>query len=182
MTISVSNSNLYNKPVFDNLSQIFNYKLSHSSKSNQYRITRGAQGDALKELGTIPYMLINSNGEGGQEKQWKYPLVFQHNQKVDKVYIKVDRKNRVIKHRIERSTCEDIDIKITITLPALDEDSYKSLKSFCLIYTLFNTHLSFKLTFEGYTQPSLLASLPMSEDYHNPNSIYCYSEIELQTF
>jgi hypothetical protein len=43
MTISVSNSNFGNITVFDNLEQTFNYKRSYSSKSNQYRVTRGAQ-------------------------------------------------------------------------------------------------------------------------------------------
>ena len=182
MTLSVSNPNPANTAIFSNLEQTFNYKRSHSSKSNQYRVTRGAQGDALKELGTIPYMLINS-GESGQEKQWKYPLVFQHNKVVDNVYIQVDRKNRVIKHRIARSTCgDDTDTKVTITLPALDKASYESLQSFCRLYTLFNTHMSFKLIIDGNTYPSLLASLPMSENYNNPNSIYCYSKIEFEDF
>jgi hypothetical protein len=93
MTISVSNSNFNDIPVFGNLEQSFNYKRSYSSKSNQYRITRGAQGDAIKELGTMPYMLTNSE-EGEEEKLWNFPIIFQHNKIIDKVYIEVDRKRR----------------------------------------------------------------------------------------
>lgn len=181
MTLSVSNPNPGNKAVFSNLEQTFNYKRSHSSKSNQYRVTRGAQGDALKELGTIPYMLINS-GEGGEDKPWEYPLIFQHNIKIDKVHVKVDRKNRVIKHRIERSTCEDTDTKVTITLPTLSPKTYPSFLDFCRVYTLFNTHLSFRIFVDGKQYNNLPAPLPISEDYDNPNSIYCYSEVEFQDF
>ncbi len=148
MMISVSNPNPANKPIFGNLDQTFNYKRSFSSKSNQYKITRGAQGDALKELGTIPYMLINS-GEGGEDKSWRYPLVFQHNKKIDKVYIEVDRKNRVIKRRFEHSTVDNTDTKVTITLPALNPSAYMSFLDFCRVYTLFNTHLSFRLFVDG---------------------------------
>jgi hypothetical protein len=43
MTISVSNSNYNDIPAFNNLDQTFNYKRSFSSKSNQYKVTRGAQ-------------------------------------------------------------------------------------------------------------------------------------------
>ena len=181
MTISVSNPNPGNKPVFGNLDQTFNYKRSFSSKSNQYKITRGAQGDALKELGTIPYMLINS-GDGGEDKPWKYPLIFQHNKKVDKVYVEVDRKNRVIKRRFEHSTVDNTDTKVTITLPALNPRAYMSFLDFCRVYTLFNTHLSFRLFVDGIQHNNLPALLPMSEVYNNPNSIYCYSEVEFQDF
>ena len=181
MIISVSNPNPGNKPVFGNLEQTFNYKRSFSSKSNQYKVTRGAQGDALKELGTIPYMLTNS-GDGGEDKPWEYSLVFQHNKKVDNVYIEVDRKNRIIKRRLERSACEDTDTKVTITLPTLSPKTYMSFLDFCRIYTLFNTHLSFRLFVDGKQHNTLPALLPMSENYNNPNSIYCYSEVEFQDF
>lgn len=181
MTISVSNPNPRNKPVFGNLDQTFNYKRSFSSKSNQYKITRGAQGDALKELGTIPYMLTN-NGEGGEDKPWEYPLVFQHNQKVEKVYVEVDRKNRVIRRRFKHYTVDNTDTKVTITLPALNPSAYMSFLNFCRVYTLFNTHLSFRLFVDGKEHNNLPALLPMSEGYNNPNSIYCYSEVEFQDF
>lgn len=179
MTISVTNPNP-GKSVFSNLDQTFNYKRSFSSKSNQYKITRGTQGDALKELGTIPYMLVNNAGQS-KDKQWKYPLIFQHNKRIDKVYIKVNRKDRVIERRIEHYSCddEDTDTRVTITLPALAPRAYMSFLEFCRTYTIFNTHLSFRLSNEGVTWPALLS---MSKDYNNPNSIYCYSQQEFEDF
>ena len=187
MTMSVSNPNPDNRPVFTNLEETFNYKRSFSSKSNQYKITRGAQGDALKELGTIPYMLTNNTerGGGGGNKQWEYPLIFQHNKRIDKVYIKVNRKDRMIQKRLERYPCdddEDTDTKVTITLPALTTKEHMSLVQYCQTYTLFNTHLSFEVYAAPYAPISMRALLPMSEHYNNPNSIYCYSQQEFQDF
>jgi hypothetical protein len=162
MTISVSNTNHSNKAAFDNLDQIFNYKRSYSSKSNQYRITRGAQGDALKELGTMGYMLVNSR-ESGEDNNWKYPFVFQHNNKIDKVYIEVDRKHKTIRRRFEHSSCDDTGTKVTIMLPAIDEEKYSLLKGLCLDYTLFNTHLSFSFSFNDKRCGYFPALLSMSE-------------------
>lgn len=193
MTISVSNPNPDNRPVFTNLEETFNYKRSFSSKSNQYKITRGAQGDALKELGTIPYMLTNntekSGGGSGGNKQWEYPLIFQHNKRIDKVYIRVNRKDRVIQKRIERYPWDEEDTgaaatatKVTMTLPSLTAGAYMSLLQYCQTYTLFNTHLSFEVYAAPYAPSSMPALLPMSEHYNNPNSIYCYNQQEFQDF
>jgi hypothetical protein len=66
---SVRNSNPNNISEFTNLIETFNYKRAYSSKSNQYRVTRGAQGDAKK---TMTYALNNS---------WSEPLIIQHNKK-----------------------------------------------------------------------------------------------------
>jgi hypothetical protein len=116
MTISVSNSNFGNIPVFDNLKQTFNYKRSYSSKYNQYRVTRGAQGDAIKEFGAMGYMLINSDDSEEEDKPWDYPIIFQHSRKIEKVYINVDRKHREIIPRFEQSgTCDNTDTKVTIS-------------------------------------------------------------------
>jgi hypothetical protein len=101
LTISVSNSNFGDIPVFDNLAQTFNYKRSYSSKSNQYRITRGAQGDAIKEFGTMGYMLINNDDREEEDKPWGYPIAIQHNKEIEKVYINIDRKYREIIPRFE---------------------------------------------------------------------------------
>jgi hypothetical protein len=38
-------------------------------------------------------MLTNSE-EGEEEKLWNFPIIFQHNKIIDKVYIEVDRKRR----------------------------------------------------------------------------------------
>ena len=184
MTISVSNSNFRNISVFNNLDQTFNYKRSYSSKSNQYKVTRGAQGDAIKELGTMGYMLTNSGESGGiADKPWNYPIIIEHNEKVDRVYIEVDRKHRTIKPRFEQpNTCNNTDTKITITLPAISDKEYKRLKTFCYQYTFLNTHISYEIFFDGEHITTLQALHPIAEHYDNPNSAYCYSTTELSDF
>ena len=184
MTISVSNSNFKDIPVFNNLNQTFNYKRSYSSKSNQYKVTRGAQGDALKEIGAMGYMLTHSSKNGGvEDKPWNYPIIIQHNKKVDRVYIEVDRKDRTIKPRLEQlNSCNNTDTKITITLPAISDNEYKRLKTFCYQYALLNTHLSYDIFFDGEHIAMLQALHPIPENYDNPNSAYCYSTTELYDF
>jgi hypothetical protein len=182
MTISVCNSNFGDITVFDNLDQTFNYKRSYSSKSNQFRVTRGAQGDAIKEFGTMGYMLINSM-ESEEHKPWDYPIIIQHNKKIEKVYINVDRNHREIIPRFEQyGTCDDTDTKFTIILPAVTDKEYNRLKSFCYEYALFNTHLAYNLYFDGKLYAILQALHPISEHYENPNSVYCYSTTELWDF
>lgn len=184
ITISVSNSNFTDIPVFNNLDQTFNYKRLYSSKSNQYKVTRGAQGDALKELGTMGYMLATNGESGGvEDKPWNFPTIVQHNKKVERIYIEVDRKHRTIKPRSERpNTCDNSDTKITITLPTTSEKEYKRLKTFCYQYALLNTHLSYDIFFDGEHIATLQALHPIPEHYDNPNSAYCYNTTELYDF
>ena len=164
MTISVSNSNFGNIAVFGNLEQIFNYKRSYSSKSNQYRVARGAQGNAIKEFGTMGYILINSEDGEEENKPWDYPIIFQHNRKIEKVYINVDRKNREIIPRFEQSgTCDSTDTKVTITLPAVTDKEYNRLKTFCYeyAYLIHTYHITFTST------ASLMQSCKPYTQYQN---------------
>ena len=84
--ISVRNSNPNNIPVFTNLIETFNFKRAYSSQSNQYCVTRGAQGDAIKKMSTMWYALDN---------KWNEPLIIRHNKKVEKIYLQVNRKQGI---------------------------------------------------------------------------------------
>ena len=68
------------------LTNTYNYKGAFSTKNNQFRVTRSAQGVALKQLGTLPYMQYNS-------KNWNHPIIFRHNSREDKVSITIDRQH-----------------------------------------------------------------------------------------
>jgi hypothetical protein len=112
--ILVRNSNPNNIPVFPNLAQAFNYKRAYSSKSNQYRVTRGAQGDAIKKMPTMAYALDN---------KWNEPLIIQHNKLIDKVCVEVDRKHGDITPKFaETTTIDDTDTEIVLTIPPIKED------------------------------------------------------------
>ncbi|HET7345607.1 MAG TPA: toprim domain-containing protein [Nitrososphaeraceae archaeon] len=188
LVISVSNKHDPSIPVFDNLLERFNYKRAFSSKDRQHRQTRGAQGDALKKAGTTPYMLLNGVGYNSRD----YPLVIQHNNIVDVVYIDVDRQNGKIIATIddggeprEDDSSGDTDIMVTLPPNAVaaeegaDADGIKKLINYCLEYSLFNTHIEFKIYYNGH----LIKHLPAEDkklpsDYRNPNSTWCYSSIE----
>src|SRR5215831_1943656 len=92
--ISVRNFNPNNIPVFTNLIETFNFKRAYSSKSNQYCVTRGAQGDAIKKMSTMGYALDN---------KWNKPLIIQHNKIIDRVYVHVNRKQGEIIPKFEET-------------------------------------------------------------------------------
>ncbi len=173
--ISVRNSNPNNIPVFTNLIETFNFKRAYSSKSNQYCVTRGAQGDAIKKMSTMGYALDN---------KWNEPLIIQHNKKVERIYLDVNRKQgKITPTKFEETnTIEETDTEIVITMPPINDDyDYNAFKRLCKEYTLFNTHLSYRFHFNEYGNNSTIefnACHPIAEEYDNPNSIYCYSETE----
>jgi hypothetical protein len=169
----VRNSNPNNIPVFTNLIETFNFKRAYSSKSNQYCVTRGAQGDAIKKMSTMGYALDN---------KWNEPLIIQHNKKVEKIYLQVNRKQGKITPKSETNTIEETDTEIVITMPPIKDDyDYNAFKRLCKEYTLFNTHISYRFHFNEYGNNSTIelnACHPIAKEYDNPNSIYCYSETD----
>jgi hypothetical protein len=176
--VSVRNSNPNNIPVFTNLIETFNYKRAYSSKGNQYRVTRGAQGDALKKMSTMTYALNNN---------WDEPLIIQHNKRIDRIYVKVDRKHGEITPKFTNPTImDDTDTEIVHKIPPMKEDNdYYMFKDLCKEYALFNTHISYKFHFNEYGRSSTIdipACHPIVKGYDNPNSVYCYSDVEFEDF
>ena len=94
--ILVRNSNPYphEQDIFtkEKLRRIFDLDRFYSSKRYQFRISRGALGDALKEILRIPYILAV---EGCQDNEitadWNEPLIIRTLQKVFYVTLHVDR-------------------------------------------------------------------------------------------
>ena len=168
--IAVINPNDKDIPVLpiSNLKKTYNYLGAFSSKSNQNRITRGAQGVALKQLGTLAYMQYGKN--------WNEPIIFQHNGRIDKVYIDVDRKRGRIIPRFENgeTLADNTDTKIVFTLPAISvTKNYKRLIEYCKEYTLYNTHIGYEFyfddddTFTGAPSIELHTQHPISQDFKN---------------
>lgn len=58
--IKVRNTNSKNIPVFENLTAVFQYDMRYGSKQNQHIISRGMLGDAMKQILTLPYVLIHT--------------------------------------------------------------------------------------------------------------------------
>jgi hypothetical protein len=72
LRIIVRNSNEYGKAVFskDMLQSIFSFDTFYSSKRNQYKISRGALGDAFKGILCIPYVLAREQQQTPQTDEW----------------------------------------------------------------------------------------------------------------
>jgi class 3 adenylate cyclase len=132
--IAIRNSNDSGKAPFskEKLESIFNSNIFYSSKRNQYKITRGALGDAFKEILCIPYALARKYNNNTVE--WKQPLVI--TTKVDNtlqtflVSLRINRINQTIHTEIQESnksnTKEDNETQsnfteIKIHLPLIEE-------------------------------------------------------------
>ena len=122
------------------LQSIFNFDAFYSSKRNQYKITRGALGDALKEILCIPYALArkyNSNIE------WKQPLTIttdiDNTRQTSLVSLKIDRINQAIQTELEElnvkegeeaeSNFTEIKVLLPIIEDLLDLDKLKAVFS-----------------------------------------------------
>lgn len=106
LSIVVRNSNDYGKAPFskENLESIFNSNTFYSSKRNQYKINRGALGDAFKEILCIPYALA---GKYNNTLAWKQPLTI--TTKVDStlqsfwVSLRINRANQTFHAIVQES-------------------------------------------------------------------------------
>jgi hypothetical protein len=167
--IAVSNSNFdKTKAAFSKqtLESIFDFDRYHSSKRNQFKITKGALGDALKEVLCIPYVLARDYGIVTAEgEDWNYPMYIISQQRLYKIQLIIDRINQVIRSKVEESDFDsktataEIEIRrhsppnpnstqIVLTIPIIinGEVQYAELYQYVYDYAMFATHV--KLIFE----------------------------------
>ena len=86
------------------------------------------------------------------DNEWNEPMIIQHNKKIEKIYLKIDRKQGKITPKLEETdTIEETDTEIVVTMPPIKDDyDYYAFKRFCKEYTLFNTHISYRFHFNEY--------------------------------
>jgi hypothetical protein len=109
--IVVSNSNFdtstssSSKATFSKqmLMSTFDFDRYHSSKRNQFKITKGALGDALKEVLCIPHVLAHDN----EINNCDYPLKIYAAQKIFQVHLVIDRINQLVHSRIDHEADND---------------------------------------------------------------------------
>jgi hypothetical protein len=149
--LKVRNTNSMNIPVFQNLSAIFDYDMTYGSKQNQHIISRGMLGDAAKQIGTWPYVLIHIKDDRSAftDKQWDKPLVIRANRVEHHVFTNVDKASQRIMAEIK--TVHDkllphTDTEIEITWPVVDDIrlDIRKIERFCRQYIIFTTDISFK--------------------------------------
>jgi hypothetical protein len=105
-SILIRNSNPDYKPIARGnskqmLKSIFTIGKYYSSKRNIFRITKGALGDALKEILCIPFALADD-----QQIKWTEPLIIRNSNKEFKIRLIVDKLTDNIETDIEESFCD----------------------------------------------------------------------------
>jgi hypothetical protein len=162
LKIVVRNSNNYSKPTFskDTIQSILDFDTFYSSKRNQYKINRGALGDAFKEILCIPYALAQKYNN---HTEWKQPLiittVMDNTQETFLAILKFDRINQTIRTVIEKlkgkekaaSNFTEIEVRLPIIEDKLDLDK---LSSFLIDYATINTHVGFTFSLPASSSSS----------------------------
>ena len=124
--------------IFDDLDRF------HSSKRNLFKLSRGLQGDALKEEVGIPYALGSKyNGKEG----WNEPLLIRNGSgdefEVRAVVDKIEGRNycNIVK---KKATANDTFTEIETHLPYNNNKiSFTDIKLVLIKYALLNTHITF---------------------------------------
>lgn len=202
LKVAVRNSNDYGNPIFSKniLQSIFNFDTFYSSKRNQYKITRGALGDAFKEILCIPYALARKNNNNAE---WKRPLIItttiDNIRQTFLVSLKIDRINHTIHTTIEElkrkeEEAESNFTEIEVRLPIIEDIfNLDRLRNFLADYASINTHIGFTFNLpvssvspckSSHQQNAL--SFPkiqtINTRWTNTSSIYYYSLSEFQNF
>jgi hypothetical protein len=195
LRIIVRNTNSSDTPSFskDKLESIFNFDTFYSSKRNQYKLNRGALGDAFKEILCVPYALARKYGI-----DWKQPLTI--TTAIDKVLLQtfvvsltVDRIKQTIHTEIQElkgkeeaeSNFTEIEVRLPVIEDVLDLDR---LNNFLINYTTINTHIDFTFNLPASSETNQQQILnfpqiqPINTKWTNLGSIYYYSLSEFQNF
>lgn len=183
LIIKVSNSN-FGITVFtdDVVARIFDFSNLYSSKRNQYKISRGALGDALKEVASIPFALAESNNIEG----WNQPIVIKSGTSQFLISLIVDRVKQTLGTEIRKeqvaNKCELTEIEIT--LPAahnLDLD----IQAFLYKYIILNPHTNFEFNLslndeKNETNLDFEAYQASTNSWSNQSSVYYYNPSEFR--
>lgn len=151
--IRIRNSNPRNIPVFQDLDAIFDYEMRYGSKQDVHIISRGMLGDALKQILSLPYVLIHVDDDGTEfaDKQWGYPLIIRHNGQEHRIYLHYNKAKQEYKIETEQyysvELQESTDTEIELDLPIIGRvrntlnRSY--IEKFCREYSILTTDISF---------------------------------------
>jgi DNA topoisomerase VI subunit B len=170
ISISVRNSSII---ITDNgpgipaktINAILDYSIRVSSREAYVSPTRGAQGNALKTIMPMAYVLNEHHGEDASGKTILEANGLAHHITFSVEHIKQEPK---IEHTTRRSTVVR-GTRITVTLPAfldggyeanLVEDSEEGFLRLAESYVWLNPHLSLRVTWNGECKIDIKASNP----------------------
>src|SRR5215469_13876958 len=160
---------------------IFNFHESTGSKRNQFKVTKGWLGDALKAICGIPYAL---NHEVGNDS-WNEPLVITSRNKQFQIRPVIDRAKKKLDADVEIVELSDQTTSFTefeIRYPVVEgeEEIITKLSNLFLRFALINLHITFGIELPGMDILGIPAVQSVSEKWSNQISIWCYSEKDFE--
>lgn len=172
LLVKVKNTNPNNIEAFtlDILKNpIFDFDMTAGSKQNLHIISRGVLGDAMKQVLTLPYVLIHTHDDGTEftNRQWPIPLIIRSNGKVFHIPLYVDLAGQKIlpdPKETPDAKVSSTDTEIEVTLPIIeevkDELDIHTIEQFCKEYPIFTTDISFEFTLIDNSPDNISESEP----------------------
>ena len=188
--ILVRNSNPYfnTQDIFTNerLGRIFDLGGFYSSKRYQFKITRGALGDAFKEVLRIPYILA-TEGQHQIAIDWKEPLLIRTSQKRFRIFLHVDRvkqsRESEVEEFIHQNRCNDDEnfTEVELRIPT-NSLNLTELNRFLRDYVIAVPHIDITIVNENGGVSRFQQVQPIERYWTNTCSIYYYTIHEFREF
>jgi hypothetical protein len=197
-----TSQNSFNK---EELEQIFDFNKYHSTKRNLFTVSRGALGDAFKEILASTYVLARDIGRDC----WNEPLIITTPGAKYNISLEVDRINQTVSSNVSefpvqndmyipnsgkretRTNFTEIEVHFPQKSTTEALEYVKILHSYVIEYTFVNLHVSFEIKIENpdiakvlkYPQSLYLLSQYKESGYAaSSTSIYYYTYSEFQNF
>ena len=140
--IRVQNSNGISGFTQNTIKSIFDFGRFYSSKRNQFKISRGALGDALKEVSCIPHALADHHGIEG----WNEPLTIRSGDKSYFIRLIVDKVKQTIHSEIQvKEKVHTSTTQVEVRIPNVKTLDIKTIEFLIIEYALLNPHIHFQV-------------------------------------
>jgi len=198
-----SNQSSFNK---EKLEQIFDFSKYHSTKRNLFTVSRGALGDAFKEILACTYVLARDIGR----EDWNEPLIITTPRARYEIRLEVDRINQTVSSIVSeflidngmykpngeweetRTDFTEIEVHFPLNSTTKALEHVNALHAYLMEYTFINLHVSFEIKIDSPDITKLLKvpqSLYLPSQYEggggsvtSNTSIYYYTYSEFQNF
>ncbi len=161
---------------------IFNFQESTGSKRNQYKVTKGWLGDALKAICGIPYALTHDVGNDN----WDEPLIITSRNKqfrvkpvIDRAKKKLDADVEIVELSDQTNSFTEFEIRYPVVVDG-EEKIISKISNLFLLFASINLHIAFILKLPGMAIPHIPAVETMSDKWSNQMSIWCYHEKDFE--
>lgn len=161
---------------------IFNFHESTGSKRNQYKVTKGWLGDALKAVCGIPYALTREVGNDN----WNKPLIITSRNRQFLIKPVIDRAKKKLYADVEVVELSDqtngfIEFELRYPLVAEgEEEIITKISNLFLRFALINLHIAFSIELPGTDILYIPEVQTISEKWSNQISIWCYYEKDFE--